>query len=145
VQKGGIPVWFGLAPTERNLARIVELGQGWLPYYGIAIQPSDLTQARDESRPMFTMERFAQDAARLRQACEERGRDPSTLHVRLMAPTQFGADGKPDLERTLDQIPELRKAGATMVEISPMLFCRSIDEIKPFTERVVRACEEAGS
>ena len=59
IQPGGPPIWFGVAASERNAARIAELGAGWLPM---------------ESDP----EAIARGVALLRRAFERAGRDPAS-------------------------------------------------------------------
>src|SRR5262249_12530612 len=67
LQAGGIPIWFGVAPTPRNAARIAELGAGWLPI------GADLAA-------------IARGIAVLREAFEKAGRAPAALGVRANAP-----------------------------------------------------------
>jgi probable F420-dependent oxidoreductase len=58
-----ILIWLGLGLTDRNMARVIALGDGWLPL---------------ESDP----ERLAADIGRLHDACRRAGRDPATVGVR---------------------------------------------------------------
>ena len=67
LQPGGIPIWFGVALTPRNVERIAELGAGWLPI------GSDLDE-------------IARGVSVLREAFARAGRDPATLGVRAHAP-----------------------------------------------------------
>jgi probable F420-dependent oxidoreductase len=99
-QKGGVPIWFGLAPTERNWGRIVELGCGWIPM---------------EQDPAKLGEHIQQ----LRAACKAKGRDPDSMQIRAMAPMAFGAAGL-DWDATVAGIKATIKAGVTMVEFVPL-------------------------
>ena len=67
LQPGGIPIWFGVALTPKNVDRIAELGAGWLPI------GTDLAE-------------IARGIAALRKAFEKAGRDPAALGVRAHAP-----------------------------------------------------------
>ena len=48
IQPGGPPLWFGVAATEANAARIAELGAGWLPMASEpeAIAPGTMATSR---------------------------------------------------------------------------------------------------
>lgn len=118
VQPGGVPMWFGLAPSDRNVERIAELGDGWIPM---------------EQRP----EKLTGHIARLRKAFAARGRDPQSLAVRVVLRTVFRADGSPDLEATLSAVPALAQAGVTMVEVLPLVFCRGPQDFEAFCKRLV--------
>ena len=125
VQPGGIPVWFGLAPSERNIERIAELGDGWIPM---------------EQRP----ELLAGHIDKLRMAFAARGRDPQSLAVRVVLRPVFRDDGTPDLEATLAAIPALARVGVTMVEVLPLLFCRGPQDLDTFCKQLVAAGRQAG-
>ncbi|HLG86737.1 MAG TPA: TIGR03619 family F420-dependent LLM class oxidoreductase [Alphaproteobacteria bacterium] len=103
VQSGGIPIWFGLAPTEKNFTRIAQLGDGWLPMENDA-------------------EKLAPHIDNLRSAFRSIGRDPGKIAVRAVAPYVFRDDGKADLDRTLVKIPAMIQAGVTIVEFHPAWF-----------------------
>lgn len=122
VQQDGVPLWFGIAPTESNCRRIAELGVGWLP---ISHEPEEI----------------ASGVARLRSAFEAAGRDASELLVRAQLPLRTGSSGKPDLEATLSGLPAARNAGVTVIEVLPILFCRSADELGPCLERIAKLKE----
>ncbi|MBK7252227.1 MAG: TIGR03619 family F420-dependent LLM class oxidoreductase [Gammaproteobacteria bacterium] len=117
VQPGGVPMWFGLAPSDRNVERIAELGDGWIPM---------------EQRP----DKLTGHIARLRKAFAARGRDPQSLAVRVVLRTVFRADGSPDLEATLSAVPALVHAGVTMVEVLPLVFCRGPQDFDAFCRRL---------
>ena len=106
LQAGGLPIWFGVAPTPRNVARIVELGAGWVPVGTDALA-------------------LAGGVRVLRDAFTAAGRDPATLGVRANVPVALGADGRVDLDRTLAEgIPQLRAAGATIAALPIAAFAR---------------------
>jgi alkanesulfonate monooxygenase SsuD/methylene tetrahydromethanopterin reductase-like flavin-dependent oxidoreductase (luciferase family) len=64
-----LPVWFSGTLTPRNIRRIFELGDGWIPITGAT--PDDI----------------AEGIARLRAEFEKAGRDPTTLQVQGSART----------------------------------------------------------
>ena len=111
-------MWFGLAPTPKNCARIAELGDGWIP---IVQDPAVIKRG----------------VAALRDAFAARGRVPASLEVRAVPKYVFGSDQSPDLEATLAQLPALLDAGTTVIELHPRVFCRGPDEFEAFVERLV--------
>jgi probable F420-dependent oxidoreductase len=117
-QQERLPLWFGLAPTPKNCARIAELGDGWIP---IVQDPAVIKRG----------------VAALREAFAARGRDPANLEVRAVPKYVFGSDQSPDLEATLAQLPALLDAGATVIELHPRVFCRGPDDFEAFVERLV--------
>ncbi len=119
VQPGGIPIWFGVRLSERNVARVVELGAGWMP----------LLRSEQE---------LFEGAKVLREAFAAAGRDPATLGIRAPVPLATDSSGRPDLERTLGELPRLREAGATVASFALAAHARSRDEIAPFLERLGR-------
>ena len=119
VQKQGIPIWLGLAPSERNIERMAEHGDGWIP---IEQDPAKLAPA----------------IARIRAAVAARGRDPTKFLVRVVPRFVFGAGGAPDLEATLAGVPALIAAGANMVELFPSAFCRGPDDFPAFCARLLK-------
>lgn len=59
VQPGGPPIWVS-GRSEAAIARTARVGNGYLPY-------------------LFTLERYRKSVAKVREACEQIGRDPSEL------------------------------------------------------------------
>ena len=118
IQPGGVPIWFGLAPTDVNIARIARLGIGWMPI---------------EQDP----EKLKGPIAAIRKAFAQAGRDPSSLQVR--AGLQIAMrDGQPDLDATLAQIPAYVEAGCTHVEIRPARFLPSGEGFEALLEKVLK-------
>ena len=118
VQPGGVPIWMGLAASERNIERMAQFADGWIP---MEQDPTKLAPA----------------IASIRAAVASRGRDPKAFGVRVVPRFLFRADGTPDLEATLAQVPELVKAGATVVELFPYVFCRGPGDFEAFCNRLV--------
>jgi probable F420-dependent oxidoreductase len=106
VQPGGVPVWVAGTLHKRNVARIVQHGDGWIPIMGESI------------------EGIARGAAALRDALGAAGRDPSTLAVQGPVRIERGGEGKPDLAATMASVPELIAAGVTNVQMPFQAFCR---------------------
>jgi probable F420-dependent oxidoreductase len=120
VQPGGVPIWFGVAPSERHVAAIVEMGAGWMPV------GSDLAALRA-------------GVTRLRTAFVAAGRDPASLGVRANVAPAPGADGRPDLDRTLaEHAPAAREAGATLLAFPIAAWARRPEDLPGLVARLGR-------
>lgn len=120
VQPGGIPIWFGLAPTPGNVARVVELGTGWMPV------GTDLAA-------------LAAGVRALREAFAAARRDPASLGVRANVPAEADAAGRVDIERTLaEALPRVRAAGATVAAFPLARFAPRAEAIAPLLARLGR-------
>lgn len=113
VQPGGIPIWFGLPPTDRNFDRIARHGGGWYPM-------------------LHTPQLLKENGARLRAAYERHGTNPSLLTIRTVLLPIKGAAGEVDLTTSLDQIPAFVDAGATTIELHPKMFCSGPQDVDGF-------------
>jgi len=118
VQAGGIPIWFGLAPSESNIARLARVASGWMP------------MERDP-------EKLRAHIAEIRAAFKANGRDPAELKVRAgLMPVM--RDGKPDLDASLAQIPAYADAGVTHVELHPARFLPTMDGLEGLLEKALK-------
>ena len=98
-QAGGVPILFSGTLTERNLRRIVELGDGWIPIMG---------ERRDG---------IAAGVVELRRRLEAAGRDPNELRVRSAARFGRTEEGVPDLKVTIERSRDLAEVGVTDLDI----------------------------
>ncbi len=118
VQPGGVPIWFGVPPTPRNVARVVEMGVGWVPV------GTDL-------------DALASGARVLRDAFAAAGRDPAMLGVRANVPFAIGADGRVDLDRSIAEgIPRASEAGATIAALPIAAYVRRRDDLPALLKRL---------
>jgi probable F420-dependent oxidoreductase len=104
LQPDGIPIWFAGSLHARNLERITKLGDGWIP------------------APYSPIEVLASEVPRLREAAERAGRDPERIGVQGDLDAQRDASGRPDLARSLTEVPAWARAGATTVNVVMSLF-----------------------
>jgi probable F420-dependent oxidoreductase len=120
-----LPVWFSGTLGERNVRRIAELGDGWIPIMGASV---------DE---------LAAGTARLRDALAAAGREPDALQVRAsVAPVR--TDGHLDLDATLAPVADLVAAGATDVHLPLRAIAPSTDpaEVEEACRAVVAAVHD---
>jgi probable F420-dependent oxidoreductase len=115
LQPGGIPLWFGLALTEANLARFVEFDAGWMP----------MTSDLDE---------LAAGVETLRTARDKAGLDPAALRVRANAPVVSDDGGRADLEATLAELGALERVGVTQAAFALPRFVSRAEDIQRFLE-----------
>lgn len=115
-----IPFWFGLAPSERNFARIAKYGDGWVPM---------------EQRP----DRLAEHITNLRKVFSAAGRDPSQAGVRAVPRAAMGSDDRPNLDATLSSLREYREAGVNVIEMQPRVWCEGPDDLDGFFNQIVAA------
>ena len=93
LQPGGVPIWVAGTVNARVVRRLARFGAGWIPWGSDA---AELTTSLQEMRRRLT----------------DVGFDPAGLQVvgRLPVVTQ---DGRLDLDRTMDAVPDLVAAGIT--------------------------------
>ena len=116
VQTGGIPIWLGVGDSDRSLARVAELADGWCP-------------------PANDVDRLVNAFEKLRHALQQRGRDPHSVKTRVVLPIERGATG-PDLDASLAHIARYQAIGVTAVEIAPAVFCRGLGDLDGFLKAV---------
>jgi probable F420-dependent oxidoreductase len=117
LQPGGPPLWFGVALGPKNLARIAELGSGWMPM---------------DSRP----EVLREGVAKLHEALRAAGRSFEGFGVRAHLPVVRRADRSLDLDATLAGAPALLEAGATSLSLALAQIARERNEIPALFERI---------
>jgi probable F420-dependent oxidoreductase len=118
-QEYGIPVWFGVSASERNVERMVELGAGWMP------MTTDLAELRA-------------GVNRIHASLASNGRDPGAFGVRAHAPIVWRDKRTPDLAATLAGLPALAEAGATVASFALAAFASSREAVRPFLEQLAR-------
>jgi probable F420-dependent oxidoreductase len=116
-----LPVCFAGPLTRRNLNRIVELGDGWIPIMGASI---------DDIR---------EGAARL----TEQAARPVTIQAPAKVVT--GDDGKRDPAATMAGVASLLNAGATDVYVNIASFAATPADAPPALEQLVASFREATS
>jgi probable F420-dependent oxidoreductase len=124
VAPAGPPVLFSGTLTPRNVRRIVELGDGWIPIMG--------------ERPAGV----AAGVAVLTKAMADAGRDPAALRVRAHLPVVRGGSGDPDLAASLAGVPELVAAGATDVVAPLGAFVRDEADLPAWFSQARRRLQE---
>jgi probable F420-dependent oxidoreductase len=124
LQPGGVPLWIGGALHARNLERMVQWGDAWIPIMGA------------------TTEEIGDGARRIAQAWQSAGRDPSVLQVQAPIRIERGADGLPDLARSIESVPELVAAGATDVQVTLKPFNRDPADAPVVLGEIVRRFAE---
>ena len=89
-----------------------------------------------------SVEGIAAGVARIHDACNAAGRDPSGLQVQAPVRMVMGDDGRPDLDASMATVPELVEAGATDVMVTLRAFARD-PASSPDALRRIRASFEA--
>lgn len=94
-----LPVWFSGSLTQRNVRRIVELGDGWIPIMG------------------STVDDIRSGSALLRSAFGDAGRSPEELEVQGAVGPAHDANGRPEVAATMAVASRLLDAGATNLSV----------------------------
>jgi alkanesulfonate monooxygenase SsuD/methylene tetrahydromethanopterin reductase-like flavin-dependent oxidoreductase (luciferase family) len=119
VRPNGPPVLFSGTLTQRNIDRIVGIGDGWIPIMG------------------ETVEGIGAGVRRLRDLLHAAGRDRGSLLVRTRLPVAV-RDSKPNLEATLDAATVYVDAGVTDLVIGLSPFVSEPTAIGPWLAGVAR-------
>jgi probable F420-dependent oxidoreductase len=99
VQAGGVPIWVSGEVKPPAMRRLARFGTGWVPWG----TPS-LEGAVDE---------LVDTIARMREAVEAYGRDPTTVQITSKLPVVRDSNGTPRVGATMDAIVPLVDAGVT--------------------------------
>jgi alkanesulfonate monooxygenase SsuD/methylene tetrahydromethanopterin reductase-like flavin-dependent oxidoreductase (luciferase family) len=85
-----------------------------------------------------TLDDIADGVSKIRAAFEDAGRDPATL--RIQAPLQIvvGDDGRPDLARSMETVPDVVATGATDVNVTLRAFARDVADAPAVMKEIVR-------
>ncbi|MEO5838239.1 MAG: TIGR03619 family F420-dependent LLM class oxidoreductase [Acidimicrobiales bacterium] len=121
VQPGGIPVFFSGTLTERNIRRIVTLGDGWLPIMDA------------------TTDDVARGAVLLRERWADAGRDPSALRIHVRLPVLKDGLGRADVGRTVEGARPLIEMGITDLQLASVPYVSSPDGLEQFFAEVGKA------
>ncbi len=116
-QPGGVPVWFGFGLGDRNLDRIAELGDGWLPA---------------ENRPDV----LAEQIASIKSAMQDKGRDPTNFQVRVTLKPRASETNPQDAFR---RIPDYAAAGVTILSLQTHDYVKRPDEVDDLLRAAVAA------
>jgi len=104
LQPGGIPIWFAGGLHRRNLDRICRLGEGWIP------------------APYCPLEEFRPLVPRLQEAWSAAGRESGGPQIQGDLDAVRDDRGRPELEKSLEALPDWLEAGATTVNVVMSLF-----------------------
>jgi probable F420-dependent oxidoreductase len=110
LQSGGVPVWIGGSLHERNLERLVQHGDAWIPIMGASVGD------------------IAAGTQRIKDAWTAAGRDPQRLQVQAPLRFERGDDQRPSVARSMESVTELVAAGATDVHVTLRAFVRDPDD-----------------
>ncbi len=105
-----LPVWFSGTLTDRNLRRIVDLGDGWIPIMGSTVD--DIRAGVD----------------RLHRAFTDGGRAIDTLDVQAAVAPVRDADGRSNPAATMAAASALLDAGATNLSVHLKGFDPGLDD-----------------
>jgi probable F420-dependent oxidoreductase len=120
LQSGGVPLWIAGTLNKRNLERVVEYGDAWIPIMGESI------------------EGIAAGTAIVRELWSAAGRDPAHLQVQAPLRMAMSGDGRPDLARSMASVPELLAAGATDIQVALRAFARDAADAPNAMDEIVR-------
>ena len=116
MQGADLPLLFGLKMTTKNAEKIAQIGHGWIPIKTDA-------------------EFISTGKVLLDQAFKEHNRNEAP-RIRGQLPTQIDSSGVPSLDLTLKELENSIAPGLTEVEIFPINFVRSKEDIVPVLKAI---------
>lgn len=119
-----LPIWIAGTPHPRNLDRLIDLGDGWIP-------------------PAYAdIDSFTRDATIVHDAWERSGRE-GTVQIQGDLDVVAGANARPDIAASLAAgVPRLLAAGATTVNVVLPLFVGRLERAPAFLDELVTRWRE---
>lgn len=121
-QGRNIPLQLGIQANDKNIGRMAEHGVGWMPMAEAGLIPNMIEPIR-----------------KLRAAYQERGRRIEDLEVATFIEFFFDGNGRPDLDKSLDLVPQYKEIGVTTLIIAPSAYATTVSEYGPVLEKIERA------
>lgn len=121
-QGAKIPMQLGIQANDKNIARMAELGLGWMPMAEASLLANLIEPIR-----------------KFRAAYQAQGRSPDELEVATFCEFFFDANGRPDLDKCLSLVPQYKEAGVTTLIIAPSAFAPEVKDIGAVLEKIERA------
>lgn len=115
-QGSDLPLLFGLKMTKQTANKIADIGHGWIP--------------------IKTDAEFISHGKELLTNAFKENSNENEPRIRGQLPTQIDDSGAPNLELTLKQAEKSIAAGLTEIEIFPINFVRSKDDIRPVLDAI---------
>jgi len=122
VQGKDIPFQLGIQANDKNIARMAELGVGWIPMAEAGQLPNMIEPIR-----------------KMRAAYEQQGRSADELEVATFIQFFFDADGRPDLDKSLELVPQYKEIGVTTLIFPPNFYAPTMADYGPVLEKIERA------
>jgi probable F420-dependent oxidoreductase len=122
VQGRDIPFQLGIQANDKNIARMADLGVGWMPMAEAGLIPN-----------------MIEPIQKLRAAYQDRGRDIAELEVATFVEFFFDESGRPDLDKSLDLVPQYKEIGVTTLIIAPSAYAPGVKDFSAVLERIERA------
>jgi probable F420-dependent oxidoreductase len=120
-----LPVWFSGVLHQRNLDRVVQLGDGWIPIMGAAVD--DIRAGAEELRAAFV----------------RRGRPTDSLRVQAPVVMVRNQDRTWDLAGSMASVPTLVGAGATDIHVTLKAFCPTFEGAGDVLQSLAKAFQAA--
>ena len=114
-----LPVWFAGTLTDRNVRRISELGDGWIPIMGASLE--DIRAGAD----------------RLRAGCDR------SLDIQAPLPLERHDDRSIDVQATMEHVPDLIAAGVTNIYVNVAALASSPEAAEGALTGFAQVFEEA--
>jgi probable F420-dependent oxidoreductase len=115
-QGSDLPLLFGLKMTKQIANKIADIGHGWIP--------------------IKTDAEFISSGKELLTAAFQEHSNENEPRIRGQLPTQIDNSCAPNLELTLKQAEKSIAAGLTEIEIFPINFVRSKEDIRPVLDAI---------
>lgn len=120
-----LPVWFAGVLHRRNVSRIVELGDGWIPIMGATL---------DEVRAGVDL---------LRREFHDAGRSPDQLVARMPIRVCRNHDGALDPAATVAQVPEMLASGVSDFQVGLLSVTKNAEDPDAALRSLVNAFGDA--
>jgi len=117
-----IPLQVGIVANDKNIARMAEHGLGWMPMAEAGLIPN-----------------MKEPIQKLRAAYAEQGRSIDELEVATFIQFFFDENGVPDLDKSLDLVPQYKEIGVTTLIIAPSAYAYTLKDYAPVLEKIERA------
>jgi len=117
-----IPLQVGILANEKNIERMGRMGLGWIPMAEAGHIPNMIEPIRQ-----------------IRASYEANGRNPDDLEVQTFIQFFFDENGMPDLDRSLELVPQYKEIGVTTLIIAPSAYAHTMDAYGPVLEKIERA------